>query len=143
MKNYLIIVFLCFFITTSFTQDITWEKDYPKALRLAEQSEALLLIYFTNGSESSVEKNIKRNILKSKNFKKAIKKSIIILHIDETASSNNKDYNKRVLSAYNPYKKFPAIRVILPKSRKSTSLLTKFNEKDFEVFISELNSLKK
>jgi len=143
MKNYIIIAFLCFFITASFAQDITWEKDYPKALRLAEQLDALILMYFTDGNQSSIEKNIKRNILKSKNFKKAIKKSIIILHIDESANSKNTNYNRRVISAYNPNKKFPSIKVILPKSRKSTTLLTKFNDMDIETFISELNSLKK
>lgn len=143
MKKYILIAFLSFFTVDSYAQDIKWEKDYPKALRLAEQSNALLLVYFTDGSQPSIEKNIELNILKSKNFKNTIKKSIIVLHIDESSDSRNKDYNRRVLSAYNPYKKFPSVRVILPKSRKATSLLTKFDDKDVENFISELNSLKK
>ena len=140
MKNYIITAFLCFFTTVNFAQDITWEKDFPKALRSAEQIDALLLMHFTDGSESSIEKNIKRNILKSKKFKRAIKKSIIILHVDESVSSLNKDFNKRVISTYNENKKFPAIRVIIPKSRKSASLLSKFNDKDIEDYILEINS---
>lgn len=143
MKNYLIIAILCLFTTVNFAQEIIWEKDYPKALRLAEQKNALILIFFTDGRESSIEKNIKRNFLKSKNFKKSIRKSIIILHIDESTNSKNTNYNSRVISAYNPNKKFPSVKVILPRTRKSTSLLTTFNEKDIQSYISEINSIRK
>ena len=89
MKNYLIIAILCLFTTVNFAQEIIWEKDYPKALKLAEQKNALILFFFTNGREYSIEKNIKRNFLKSNNFKKSIRKSIIILHIDESTNSKN------------------------------------------------------
>ncbi|WP_375235299.1 thioredoxin family protein [Winogradskyella sp.] len=143
MKNYLIIAILCLFTTVNFAQEIIWEKDYPKALRLAEQKNALILIFFTDGRESSIEENIKRNFLKSKNFKKSIRKSIIILHIDESTNSKNTNYNSRVISAYNPNKKFPSVKVILPRTRKSTSLLTTFNEKDIQSYISEINSIRK
>lgn len=143
MKNYLIIAILCLFTTVNFAQEIIWEKDYPKALRLAEQKNALILIFFTDGRESSIEKNIKRNFLKSNNFKKSIRKSIIILHIDESTNSKNTNYNSRVISAYNPNKKFPSVKVILPRTRKSTSLLTTFNDKDIQSYISEINSIKK
>lgn len=143
MKNYLIIAILCLFTTVNFAQEIIWEKDYPKALRLAEQKNALILIFFTDGGESSIEENIKRNFLKSKNFKKSIRKSIIILHIDESTNSKNTNYNSRVISAYNPNKKFPSVKVILPRTRKSTSLLTTFNEKDIQSYISEINSIRK
>lgn len=143
MKNYLIIAILCLFTTVNFAQEIIWEKDYPKALRLAEQKNALILIFFTDGRESSIEENIKRNFLKSKNFKKSIRKSIIILHIDESTNSKNTNYNSRVISAYNPNKKFPSVKVILPRTRKSTSLLTTFNDKDIQSYISEINSIKK
>ena len=143
MKNYLIIAILCLFTTVNFAQEIIWEKDYPKALRLAEQKNALILIFFTDGGESSIEENIKRNFLKSKNFKKSIRKSIIILHIDESTNSKNTNYNSRVISAYNPNKKFPSVKVILPRTRKSTSLLTTFNDKDIQSYISEINSIKK
>ena len=143
MKNYLIIAILCLFTTVNFAQEIIWEKDYPKALKLAEQKNALILIFFTDGRESSIEKNIKRNFLKSKNFKKSIIKSIIILHIDESTNSKNTNYNSRVISAYNPNKKFPSVKVTLPRTRKSTSLLTTFNDKDIQSYISEINSIKK
>lgn len=143
MKNYLIIAILCLFTTVNFAQEIIWEKDYPKALKLAEQKNALILIFFTDGRESSIEKNIKRNFLKSNNFKKSIRKSIIILHIDESTNSKNTNYNSRVISAYNPNKKFPSVKVILPRTRKSTSLLTTFNEKDIQSYISEINSIRK
>ena len=143
MKNYLIIAILCLFTTVNFAQEIIWEKDYPKALKVAEQKNALILIFFTDGRESSIEKNIKRNFLKSNNFKKSIRKSIIILHIDESTNSKNTNYNSRVISAYNPNKKFPSVKVILPRTRKSTSLLTTFNEKDIQSYISEINSIKK
>ncbi|MDA8874556.1 hypothetical protein [uncultured Winogradskyella sp.] len=143
MKNYLIIAILCLFTTVNFAQEIIWEKDYPKALKLAEQKNALILIFFTDGRESSIEKNIKRNFLKSNNFKKSIRKSIIILHIDESTNSKNTNYNSRVISAYNPNKKFPSVKVILPRTRKSTSLLTTFNDKDIQSYISEINSIKK
>lgn len=143
MKNYLIIAILCLFTTVNFAQEIIWEKDYPKALRLAEQKNALILIFFTDGGESSIEENIKRNFLKSNNFKKSIRKSIIILHIDESTNSKNTNYNSRVISAYNPNKKFPSVKVILPRTRKSTSLLTTFNEKDIQSYISEINSIRK
>ena len=143
MKNYLIIAILCLFTTVNFAQEIIWEKDYPKALILAEQKNALILIFFTDGRESSIEKNIKRNFLKSNNFKKSIRKSIIILHIDESTNSKNTNYNSRVISAYNPNKKFPSVKVILPRTRKSTSLLTTFNDKDIQSYISEINSIKK
>ncbi len=143
MKNYLIIAILCLFTTVNFAQEIIWEKDYPKALKLAEQKNALILIFFTDGRESSIEENIKRNFLKSKNFKKSIRKSIIILHIDESTNSKNTNYNSRVISAYNPNKKFPSVKVILPRTRKSTSLLTTFNEKDIQSYISEINSIRK
>ena len=143
MKNYLIIAILCLFTTVNFAQEIIWEKDYPKALKLAEQKNALILIFFTDGRESSIEKNIKRNFLKSKNFKKSIIKSIIILHIDKSTNSKNTNYNSRVISAYNPNKKFPSVKVTLPRTRKSTSLLTTFNDKDIQSYISEINSIKK
>ena len=143
MKNYLILAILCLFTTVNFAQEIIWEKDYPKALKLAEQKNALILIFFTDGRESSIEKNIKRNFLKSNNFKKSIRKSIIILHIDESTNSKNTNYNSRVISAYNPNKKFPSVKVILPRTRKSTSLLTTFNDKDIQSYISEINSIKK
>ena len=143
MKNYLIIAILCLFTTVNFAQEIIWEKDYPKALKLAEQKNALILIFFTDGRESSIEKNIKRNFLKSNNFKKSIRKSIIILHIDESTNSKNTNYNSRVISAYNPNKKFPSVKVILPRTRKSNSLLTTFNDKDIQSYISEINSIKK
>ena len=143
MKNYLIIAILCLFTTVNFAQEIIWEKDYPKALKLAEQKNALILFFFTNGREYSIEKNIKRNFLKSKNFKKSIRKSIIILHIDESTNSKNTNYNSRVISAYNPNKKFPSVKVTLPRTRKSTSLLTTFNDKDIQSYISEINSIKK
>ena len=143
MKNYLIIAILCLFTTVNFAQEIIWEKDYPKALKLAEQKNALILIFFTDGRESSIEKNIKRNFLKSNNFKKSIRKSIIILHIDESTNSKNTNYNSRVISAYNPNKKFPSVKVILPRTRKSTLLLTTFNDKDIQSYISEINSIKK
>ena len=143
MKNYLIIAILCLFTTVNFAQEIIWEKDYPKALKLAEQKNALILIFFTDGRESSIEKNIKRNFLKSNNFKKSIRKSIIILHIDESTNSKNTNYNSRVISAYNPNKKFPSVKVILPRTRKSTSLLTTSNEKDIQSYISEINSIRK
>ena len=143
MKNYLIIAILCLFTTVTFAQEIIWEKVYPKALKLAEQKNALILIFFTDGRESSIEKNIKRNFLKSNNFKKSIRKSIIILHIDESTNSKNTNYNSRVISAYNPNKKFPSVKVILPRTRKSTSLLTTFNDKDIQSYISEINSIKK
>ena len=143
MKNYLIIAILCLFTTVNFAQEIIWEKDYPKALRLAEQKNALILIFFTDGGESSIEENIKCNFLKSKNFKKSIRKSIIILHIDESTNSKNTNYNSRVISAYNPNKKFPSVKVILPRTRKSTSLLTTSNEKDIQSYISEINSIRK
>lgn len=143
MKNYLIIAILCLFTTVNFAQEIIWEKDYPKALKLAEQKNALILIFFTDGRESSIEKNIKRNFLKSNNFKKSIRKSIIILHIDESTNSKNTNYNSRVISAYNPNKKFPSVKVILPRTRKSTSLLTTFNDKDIQSYISEINSIRK
>jgi len=143
MKNYLIIAILCLFTTVNFAQEIIWEKDYPKALKLAEQKNALILIFFTDGRESSIEKNIKRNFLKSNNFKKSIRKSIIILHIDESTNSKNTNYNSRVISAYNPNKKFPSVKVTLPRTRKSTSLLTTFNDKDIQSYISEINSIKK
>ena len=45
MKNYLIIAILCLFTTVNFAQEIIWEKDYPKALKLAEQKNALILIF--------------------------------------------------------------------------------------------------
>ena len=79
----------------------------------------------------------------SKIFKKSIRKSIIILHIDESTNSKNTNYNSRVISAYNPNKKFPSVKVILPRTRKSTSLLTTFNDKDIQSYISEINSIKK
>ena len=81
--------------------------------------------------------------MKSNNFKKSIRKSIIILHIDESTNSKNTNYNSRVISAYNPNKKFPSVKVILPRTRKSTSLLTTFNDKDIQSYISEINSIKK
>ena len=81
--------------------------------------------------------------MKSNNFKKSIRKSIIILHIDESTNSKNTNYNSRVISAYNPNKKFPSVKVTLPRTRKSTSLLTTFNDKDIQSYISEINSIKK
>lgn len=142
MKYSLSLLVLLNFTSMNFAQNVTWEDDYIKALRTAEETNSVLMFYFKDGKQKSLERNIERSILKSRKFKTSIGRSIVILTIDNSANAKTITYNNRLISAYNPKQNFPALAAKASRLSKSTSLLTTFEDKDLSAFISELNTLK-
>ena len=142
MKYIFSLIVMCAFVSTSFAQNITWEDDYIKALQTTEETNSILLFYFKDGNQKTLEQKIERSILKSRKFKASIGKSVVILTIDNSDNSKNITYNNRLVSAYNPEQKFPALIAKSSKFYKKTSLLKEFTDKDINMFISELNTLK-
>ena len=123
-------------------QSIKFGKDYLKALQYAKKKNASVLFFFVNGKDTYTEENIEDNVLKSSNFKNAINHSLVIVTVDESNEESKTKFNKRMITAYNEGKIFPSIKVYNPNSRKRTSLLTSFNDKDIIAFIEEINNLK-
>lgn len=131
---------MCFFTTSSFSQNIKWEKNYSTALKDAQENNKLLLIYFNDGKSPSIERLIKKRIFKSNEFKN-ISDNIVGLLITEVENNNEHRYNSRVVSGYNSNKVFPSVKVMDFKSKEHLPLLTNFEEANIKLFFSQLKNL--
>ncbi len=134
------LVLLCLVSMPIFSQNIVWETDYPTALSKAQQDNKILVIYFNNGQSPSLERVIKKRILKSNEFKNH-SNSIVGLLIENTNNNDEHRYNSRVISGYNKDKVFPAISVIHFKARKYLPLLTKFEDVNIASFLNKFKDL--
>jgi len=141
MKYVVSVILLVLSVQLVKAQSIKFESDYKKALKYAKKKDALVLFFFVNGKDNYTETNIEDNVLKSSNFKNAIKASIVIVKVNESENAKVTKYNKRIVLSYNPEKTFPSILVTNIISGKKTSLLSSFNDKDIIAFVDEINTL--
>jgi len=140
MKNFIALVLLCVVSTTVVSQNINWEKDYPTALKKAQENKKALVIYFNDGSNPSLERLIKKEIFKSKTFKSISKNSVGLL-IDSPINNEKCKYNSRVTSGHNPNKIFPSLKVINYATNNRLQLLEEFEPSNIEVFLTQLKNL--
>lgn len=140
MKTIIFTLLVCFFTCLSFAQNITWETDYHKATELIKKGNSVLLLYFFDGSNSSLERTIKNEILKSEALK-STQQNIVILEIDKSSRTEENPYFNRLLSAYNSENVFPAIRATKPSTAKNTDLFTIFDSLSKTSFIKQIKNL--
>ncbi|MBT8245871.1 MAG: hypothetical protein HKP48_07140 [Winogradskyella sp.] len=142
MKNFLALIIICLVSSSSFSQNIEWEKDYPTALKKAQERKKVLIIYFNDRTNASMERLIKKEIFKSKAFKDISKNSTGLL-IESPDNTEKYKFNSRVTSGHNPDKIFPSIKVINYKTNTRLPLLKEFKPSDIEGFLTQLKKLQK
>ena len=118
------------------------EEDYPTALKKAHDANKNLIIFFNDGSDASKERVINNDIFKSKIFKKLSKNSIGLL-VESSQNTEKGRFNTRVISGYNAYGVFPAIKVINLKANINLPLLTDFDESHIDAFLNQLSQITK
>lgn len=142
MSKYIVIIFFVLASTSSFAQGIEWETDYPTALNKAHEANKNLIIFFNNGSNPLKESIVRKKIFKSKIFKKLSKSSIGLL-VESSQNSEKGRFNSRVISGYNAYKAFPAIKVINLQNGINLPLLKDFDESSIDSFLNKITEILK
>ena len=139
----LLLITVCFSIG-SFAQKLNWSKDYLDAMNIARTQNKSIIVFFTDGSDLEKQRLVKQHFLKSKDLK-AISGQFVFLEIDESTpdrpSSNNRTYNKRLITAYNPDRHFPALQLITINTTTKPELITDISSARLKAFIQELRTL--
>lgn len=142
MKKHITLIFFVLVAASSFSQNIVWETDYPTALNKAHEANKNLIIFFNDGSNPQKESIIRKKIFKSKIFKKLSKSSVGLL-VESSQNSEKGRFNSRVISGYNAYKAFPAIKVINLQDGINLSLLKDFDESSIDSFLNNITQILK
>lgn len=135
MKLYSLTIILSLFFTVGFSQKIIWENDYTKAYEFVKSNNATMLLYFTDGKKTDLERIVKKRVLKS-NTLKSLDTDVVIV----TVNPSDDEYKERLVLAHNKNQSYPAIKAIKPNDVKSSDLLTSFNETEIASFFNQIKS---
>ena len=134
----------CLFSFISFSQRVNWSEDYKEALEISKTEDKMILVYFFDGSNKSLEKTIHSKLFKSKVFK-TVSNNFIVLKVDKSKdvklSNNQKIYNKRLLAVYNKDRVFPAVRLINTRGENKSKLQTKFSSEAIADYLTYITTL--
>lgn len=143
MKKYIIIIAICLFSGLGYAQKVKEYNSYAEAMkefRVTSEDKKIMMIYFFDGENSQLQRQIKKNILKP-DVLKQFGKDVVLLKIDASKEPKQNAYNHRPLTAYNFNKVFPSIKVYIPGQNIALPLQTSFKDKEVASFITTIKSL--
>jgi len=142
-KATLLIVFLLFSLVT-IAQKLQWSENYGEALRIAQDDQKNIILFFTDGSDAKKERLVRQEFFKSSELK-AMSNQLVFVNVDESKpnklSAKDKIFNNRLLTVFNPNRMFPALQLLNVSSTSRFELLTDISEEKLKAFIQQLNTI--
>lgn len=130
MKSFKSFVFLFLWISfTAYSQDsntLHWFTNFEEAKKVAKKESKPILVYFTGSDWCAPCKMLKEDFFETETFKKEAS-NLVLLMVDyprriDILTTEQLDYNKKLISKLNPEKTFPKILGLTAKGKEINAI---------------------
>ncbi|WMI70191.1 thioredoxin family protein [Mangrovimonas sp. YM274] len=132
----LLLVIICLFSVGIYAQDAQWTSDFEQAVKIAQDQNKPILVYFKDSQNCDACKKIETTVINNSNFSQ-IADRVVLVSID---NANDDDATQRKIIHYNNTKTFPSF-VTLDSKGSPINVVNEFSDQSIEQYIGFLKQL--